>query len=333
MLKSIPTLYNIGDCLIYRESDNSYAGFYVYRITKEEDSLYYGLLLSGAKFPTPPTIQEFKAAGFWGSRIPTYGTATTSIGPYVHAISEQKLRSITGNLHKIGTIYLDKSEKRLGSLGGFSTIEEILDYAQTYQKPRSTGNPLLDGPSPEILAFDELLLARSPEKEPEETWILSKRTAHPRAVALMQEDWLWEPAYEFSPLGNDAGADVLMLFRDWRIQNKISEPAQFIDVLEERWEAAFKQQKDELDYAKIKARYKTDILYTEIDEALIGLAFAQLVLEGKISAKVSAYAQKAVTRQKLLTENNDYGYSTEVRKERLSVLQTISEILLKAGKQ
>jgi uncharacterized protein YfeS len=324
------TLLNIGDCLVYQIDPNSYTGLFLYQITKEEDNIHYGFLLSGKTFSSKPDLVSFREAGFWGSRIPTYGTPKTTMSPYIHSIEERKLKTFIKNLKKIGSIYLDTSENRISSNGGFSSVEEIITYGTAVYKNKKKEHTILDPPQPELINYNEMSLSDRPGKTPEEVWVLSKKSAHPNAKALMLDDWLWDQSDEFTPFGNDAGSDALYLFKEWRSNNRKSEPAAFISVLEKKWGAPFTHQVNETNYNKIKDEAKTNIFYSEIDKALIAIAFAQLVLEGHISKQSAEYAQKAIERQKMLTENNDYQYVLKVKAQRLERLTGMLEIIKKA---
>src|SRR5262245_18845110 len=46
-------------------------------------------------------------------------------------------------------------------------------------------------------------------------WKLSKKTAHPEAAKLMNEDWFWSETDELAPFGDDDGWNGLLEFKNW----------------------------------------------------------------------------------------------------------------------
>ena len=50
-------------------------------------------------------------------------------------------------------------------------------------------------------------------------WELSPENAHPIAKENLEEEFFWDICNDYSPLGNDTGADVLHHYRKWRKSN------------------------------------------------------------------------------------------------------------------
>lgn len=48
----------------------------------------------------------------------------------------------------------------------------------------------------------------------DEEWELAPENSHPKAQAILTDDFLWDCADENSPLGNDTGADILAFYRE-----------------------------------------------------------------------------------------------------------------------
>ncbi len=67
------------------------------------------------------------------------------------------------------------------------------------------------------------------------TNVISRETAHPRAKALLTEDFYWSPVEESGPFGNDDGADALYVFLEWRKSNGSDSPLMFLDSLIVLW--------------------------------------------------------------------------------------------------
>ncbi len=105
-------------------------------------------------------------------------------------------------------------------------------------------------------------------------WDVTPETAHPRARELLAGSVVWNYGDEDSPLGTDTGADTFadyMKFHqakpDGRIQEFIS------DQLDKRFDVLIR------------------------DDFIIGLAFAQILLEGRVDPEVKHYAIFALHRQ------------------------------------
>lgn len=203
----------------------------------------------------------------------------------------------------------------------------------------------------------------------------SLRSAHPRAQALMTEDFYWSPIEETAPFGNDDGFDAAYGFRDWRHANKAENPLVYLKDLITGWNYP------QFDYTEtdtikieeyIKRPTKTDKIQIEqlaqqlreadkktqvpqfdhlddtqlkellsktsagmgfsylsgIDNAIIGTAFAQLVLEGTIDADIKGLAIVAIKRQMLpmLIDGYADGYK-DIRKQQLTkMLEVLDKI-------
>jgi len=105
---------------------------------------------------------------------------------------------------------------------------------------------------------------------------------HPKSREILDDPFFWECSNEFSPNGNDTGADLLGDYRSWLKKNKDGKPMQFLETLVKRW------------------GYK-DIEEVDDDlrgEAAIGLAFADLKLRAVCDQNVRQFALDAIGRQR-----------------------------------
>lgn len=100
------------------------------------------------------------------------------------------------------------------------------------------------------------------------TNVISRETAHPRAKALLTEDFYWSPIEESGPFGNDDGSDALYDFLEWRKSNGSESPLRFLDTLIILWNYP-KFDWNELDtnmiqdYLKAQGKYKPEKLTRE----------------------------------------------------------------------
>jgi uncharacterized protein YfeS len=105
---------------------------------------------------------------------------------------------------------------------------------------------------------------------------------HPQSRVLLDAPFLWSCTDDFSPNGNDTGADVLGLFSDWRKSARRSPVAPFLDQLMRDWGIVVPPQADD------------ESMRTVWEEARIGLAFAQLKIDGFCDEGVRAHALEGI---------------------------------------
>lgn len=110
------------------------------------------------------------------------------------------------------------------------------------------------------------------------------RDYHPNARQILDNPFFWEGANDFSPHGNDTGADLLSDYRSWHKRNPTGEPLDFYKTLITRWGFA-------LNSSDPTAR-------SVMDEAAVALAFAELKLRGECRPEVSDLARQAIDRQR-----------------------------------
>ena len=133
----------------------------------------------------------------------------------------------------------------------------------------------------------------------EEEWELAPENAHPKARAALADDYFWDCTDDNSPFGNDTGADTLAFFREWRRDHPRGKPLRFLSRLLRDWEATDDHWEvtDPAEVGRLAAddRFSFDAR----DDALIALAFGQVVLEGRVEPEVKVRALTALHRQSL----------------------------------
>jgi uncharacterized protein YfeS len=110
------------------------------------------------------------------------------------------------------------------------------------------------------------------------------RDYHPDARRILDDPFYWEQANDFSPNGNDTGADLLSDYRDWLKRQPSGNPLDFYRSLMARWGFTL----DEAD----------PVIRSALDEAAVGLAFAELKLKAQCHPSAAALAREAVRRQR-----------------------------------
>ncbi len=127
---------------------------------------------------------------------------------------------------------------------------------------------------------------------------------HPQAREILDDPFFWNCTDDFSPNGNDTGADLLEAYRDWLKTHRDGQPIQFFERLAIQWA-----------YAGIEA------MGDEVrDEAGVGLAFADIKLRGKCEEQARVLALKSLDKQRIQAETSS-GWAH--RDERLISLEKI----------
>jgi uncharacterized protein YfeS len=133
---------------------------------------------------------------------------------------------------------------------------------------------------------------------------IDKASGHPRALALVPDEFFWDCADELAPFGSDEGDTALNEFRDWRKANPDQpldacltwtiesvgeiDASDYTDAIFE--EATVRSQLADPDYDDQQFIYTTDV-------SVIATVFGQLADEGSIDAAAKPYASRALRRQ------------------------------------
>ena len=106
---------------------------------------------------------------------------------------------------------------------------------------------------------------------------------HPKCRAILDNPFFWNCTDDFSPNGNDTGADVLALYAEWRKRSPKSPAVPFLEQLMRDWGMPNPPPTDD------------DTLNATWEEAKIGLAFAQLKIDGLCEEPVRELALDALS--------------------------------------
>ena len=199
------------------------------------------------------------------------------------------------------------------------------------------------------------------------------KSAHPKAQALMTDEFYWSPIEETAPFGSDDGSDAAYGFRQWRLVNKTASPVNYLKDLIERWQYPYFDynemdtikikeyitKKANLDEATIQQQIQTlkdinknspdtsmkldDKQLREViisssngmggmcllgqDNAIIGIGFAQFVLEGRIDNDIKSLTITAIKRQllPLLINRYDENYRDKRKQQLTKMLEVINK--------
>jgi uncharacterized protein YfeS len=132
--------------------------------------------------------------------------------------------------------------------------------------------------------LDERKNARRSAISPWDRLGIDWRDFHPDARRILDDPFYWEEANDFSPHGNDTGADLLSDYRKWSTNHPSGDPLAFLRELVASW--SFRDD-------------STDPMFRAIsDEAVVALAFAELKIRGVCHPAVADLAKQAAKRQR-----------------------------------
>lgn len=135
---------------------------------------------------------------------------------------------------------------------------------------------------------------------------------HPEARKILDDPFFWDCVHDFSPNGNDTGADLLESYRDWLKGRRDVHPMRFFERFSKECGYDSPQAMDEESF----------------DEAAIGLAFAELKLRGLCDEEVRALALTSIERKRVEAEASvDWSH----RDERLKTLEMMRLKLLRGS--
>jgi uncharacterized protein YfeS len=170
----------------------------------------------------------------------------------------------------------------------------------------------------ELVEFTEEVqrrrLARFAAKSPWEKLDIDWGEFHDDARKVLDDPFFWQDANDFSPHGNDTGADLLAAYRKWFKRNPSGDPLKFYRNLIRAW--------------GFESEAADDMHRTVVDEAAVALAFAEFKLKGKCAPAIAEIALAAIRRQRQSGEA-EFG---RVAEERLASLKRLDAKLRNACK-
>jgi uncharacterized protein YfeS len=111
-----------------------------------------------------------------------------------------------------------------------------------------------------------------------------QRDFHPDARRILDDPLYWEETNDFSPHGNDTGADLFADYESWVKKHPENDPLDFYRHLISQWGLSLNT---------------TGPTYLSVmDEAAVALAFAELKLRGNCRSSAAELAIQALERQR-----------------------------------
>jgi uncharacterized protein YfeS len=153
---------------------------------------------------------------------------------------------------------------------------------------------------------------------------LAREDAHPRAREALTDAFFWDASDPCGPFGDETGLDVLEALRDLREEDPRGSPLPLLGELLARWEIADTGW-DVVDAGEVQALGEADEMgLLTRDQAILALAFAELIAGGRIDAEVRRRAMLALTRQALPALLAGFGHRARTRE---AYVERMREIL------
>ena len=136
---------------------------------------------------------------------------------------------------------------------------------------------------------------------------------HPKAREILDSPFFWSSIDDFSPNGNDTGADVLAFYQKWRKKNPKKAGITFFNELMRDWGV------------NLPITIEDDFSRQTYDESIIGLAFSQLKVDSACESEIRDLALKAIgkARKTVMEKHSDW----ELYDERIKTYQEIENKL------
>jgi uncharacterized protein YfeS len=153
--------------------------------------------------------------------------------------------------------------------------------------------------------------------------VFPRDEAHPRAREVLTDDFFWDADDRTGPFGDDTGREVLEAFRDFRVEEPRGKPIALLTDLLADWEIA-DEAWDVVDADEVQAIGADDELGLLVrDEAVVALAFAQILVDGTVEPELRRRAVLALTRQSLPALIHGWGDLASRRRERVERMRAV----------
>jgi uncharacterized protein YfeS len=156
---------------------------------------------------------------------------------------------------------------------------------------------------------------------------LSSKTSHPDFVKFLKASFYYDCLDEFSPFGNDEGADLLYNLEDWYQENNgKGDIVQWLFNTIDEYGFKYKSESCSkiLDESVLKQIESEDPhCLTCMDNTIIAAAFGQYKISGQLNQNLKELALTALKRQILLAENGN----DDLTKEYVQRLQIMTKDL------
>lgn len=152
---------------------------------------------------------------------------------------------------------------------------------------------------------------------------LTREDAHPRAREALTDAFFWDASDPCGPFGGDVGLDVLDALRDHRLEDPRGDLLSLLGELLAMWEVP-NDHWDVVEEAAVQEIGADDELGLLLrDEAILALAFGQIIVEGRVDPEIRRRAMLALHRQALPALIHGFGDRGRVRAERVARMREV----------
>ena len=144
-------------------------------------------------------------------------------------------------------------------------------------------------------------------------------TSHPRFRELANEDFFYDSSDDFSPFGNDDGADTLSALEDW-LREGGDDLRRFVAELDDSWDLPRPKNLERASNEALSAWLGRDTMNDRYlashANVRVAVAFGQLKITGAIDPQVADTGLRALGWKRLLNarariENPDWPHADE----------------------
>jgi uncharacterized protein YfeS len=151
----------------------------------------------------------------------------------------------------------------------------------------------------------------------------AREDAHPRALEALADPFFWDADDPCAPFGNDTALEVFEALADFRDEDPRGSSIPLLEELLERWEVA-DEGWDAVDEDEVQALGEADELGLLVrDEAILALAFGDLILTGRIDPEARRRAVLALSRQALPALLHGFGEKMKVREKHVARMREV----------
>lgn len=146
----------------------------------------------------------------------------------------------------------------------------------------------------------------------------AKETSHPKFVKSMNSNFYYDCMDEFSPFGNDDGADLLYNLEDWyredqQFPNIVNWMFNHIDEMGFEYQSKGCAEISDIETLN-KIQKEDEFLISTMDNSIIATGFGQIKITGKIDSHLKDITVKALERHLLLNKGSEDGFINQLKK-------------------
>ncbi|MCW5822559.1 MAG: hypothetical protein KIT34_07125 [Cyanobacteria bacterium TGS_CYA1] len=157
-----------------------------------------------------------------------------------------------------------------------------------------------------------------------------KKTASPKAVLLLTDDFYWDISDTNCPFNRNNGEDAATAFLEWRESNQDKDSSKFVELLLSGWNAnlmdwtayRYEDLSGPLNLTKAPSIFRAD-------EVIIATAFAQLIREGTVDKQLANMALASINNESCSSMMSYRKWANS--DTRLKCLDNMKSILSKFG--